>query len=114
MDKLEWLQNYIIDKLEEYAMVEPETELSISERAFLRANAIMLKYDKRLASLYSNEYVEISNSKLEKFLEVNLKKKGERAGDRTLLLDYRNQIILTPVLPLDHSLLNKKNKLINQ
>lgn len=72
MDKLEWLQNYIIDKLEEYAMVEPDTELSISERAFLRANAIMMKYDKGLASLYSNIYVTITDSKLEEIFKGKL------------------------------------------
>ncbi len=67
MEKLEWLMNYMGNKLEELATEEFQ-EFSVVERAFLRANTVLMKYDEELALLYSNEYVEIANSKIESYL----------------------------------------------
>ena len=67
MEKLEWLMNYMNNKLEEFAK-EPLQDFSVVERAFLRANAVLMKYDKELALLYSNEYVNIINFKIEDYL----------------------------------------------
>ncbi len=67
MEKLEWLMNYMNNKLEELAK-EPLQDFSVVEKAFLRANAVLMKYDQELALLYSNEYVEIVNSKIEIYL----------------------------------------------
>ncbi len=67
MEKLEWLMNYMNNKLEELAK-EPVQDFSVVERAFLRANAVLMKYDEELALLYSNKYVEIVNKKLEGYL----------------------------------------------
>ena len=59
--------NYMNNKLEELAK-EPVQDFSVVERAFLRANAVLMKYDEELALLYSNKYVEIVNKKLEGYL----------------------------------------------
>ncbi len=67
MEKLEWLMNYMNKKLEELAK-EPLQDFSVVEKAFLRANAVLIKYDQELALLYSNEYVDITNSKIENYL----------------------------------------------
>ena len=55
------------NKLEELAK-EPLQEFSVVERAFLRANAVLMKYNQELALLYSNEYVNIMDFKIDDYL----------------------------------------------
>ncbi len=63
MEKLEWLVQYMGRKLEEIEEQKYQPEISVSEKAFLRADMVLVKYNKDLALLYACKYAKILNSK---------------------------------------------------